>query len=200
MEADYQLYGNVDREEVFERFPELDAIRDDQLREITAGVVREFPDYFWTAPASSRHHPPEHRVRHGLWLHTKRVCTAFERLSESMVKQGHLEWSDIDHGRAACLCHDMYKYGMPPTSVDGTVNDHDVIAANWLRDETEMPDGVADAVEAHNGPWYRGKRPETHLEQIVHIADMQASDENVRVSVEGMHDALDDQFPRVSER
>jgi hypothetical protein len=44
------------------------------------------------------------------------------------------------------------------------------------------------------------KSPETHLEQMVHVADMHASDENVRIAVKEMNDVLREQFPRVSER
>lgn len=197
---DHGLYGDIDRDDAIERFPELEDIKNDTLRESTIGVVQEFPDYFWTAPGSSKHHPPEHRQRHGLWLHTKRVCTAFERTATSMVKQGHLEWSDIDEGRAACILHDMYKYGMPPTSVDSTVRDHDVIAANWLDEHTELPSAVIGCVDAHNGPWYQGKMPESHLEQMVHIADLHASDDSVRIAVKDPHPILQEQFPRVSER
>jgi len=196
-----ELSSDVDRDEALRRFPEINDIRDDQLGEKVAGVVMQFPDYFWTAPASSSHHPPEHQARHGLWLHTKRVCTVFERLAPSMVNQGHLEWSDIDNGRAACIIHDMLKYGEPPTSVDGTTKDHDVAAAEWLEDhEFDIPSDVIGAVEAHNGPWYRGAPPRTHLEQIVHISDMVASDENCRVAVKEPHPILQEQFARVRER
>lgn len=194
------LYGEMDRDEALHRFPEVEDIQDEELREMVVQVVRDLPDYFWTAPASSKHHPREHRQRHGLWLHTKRVCTAFERLATSMVKQGHLSWQEIDMGRAACILHDMFKYGIPPVSIDGTVNDHDRIAANWLQNHTDLPDEVVGAVEAHNGPWYVGKSPQTHLEQIVHIADMQAADENVRIAVKDPHPVLVEQFPRVSDR
>lgn len=196
----HELYGDFDSDKAVERFPELTDIKDDRLREATIGAVREFPDYFWTAPAASRHHPPEHRERHGLWLHTKRVCTAFERPAESMVKQGLLEWKDIDHGRAACILHDMYKHGMPPTSADGTVTNHDALAAEWLDAHTQLPDPVVDAVESHNGPWYVGKMPDSRLEQMVHIADMHASDENARIAVKDPHPILREQFPRVDER
>jgi len=191
------LYGDIDRDEAIERLPELTDIQDENLREMTIGVVREMPDYHWTAPAAQRGHPPEHRQRHGLWLHTKRVCTKFERMAESMVKQGHLEWADIDHGRAACIVHDMYKHGMPPTSVDGTVRDNDVTAANWLRNHTQMPEQVTDAVEQHNGPWYEGANPDSHLSQIVHIADLHASDPNSQIAVKDPHPILREQFPRV---
>lgn len=195
-----ETYGDISEEEAIQRMPEVEDIKDDRLREQVIQVVREFPDYFWTAPASSSHHPPEHQARHGLWLHTKRVCTTFERLAPSMVQQGFMEWQEVDYGRAACILHDMFKYGMPPTSVDSTVEDHDIIAASWLRDHTQLPDEVAGAVEAHNGPWYQGRPPKTHLEQMVHIADMMASDENGRIAVKDMHKVLTEAFPRVSER
>lgn len=194
------LYGNINGDEAVARLPEVEDIRDDTLREQTIQVIREFPDYFWTAPASNSHHPPEHQTRHGLWLHTKRVCTAFERLAPSMVQQGFMEWQDVDYGRAACLLHDMFKFGVPPTDAGSVTSDHDVAAADWLREHTDLPSEVIGAVEAHNGAWYEGRRPQTHLEQMVHIADMMASDENVSIAIEEPHPALEDQFPRVSER
>lgn len=196
----HQLYGDVSRDEAIARLPEIEDIQDEELREQVIDVVREFADYWWTAPAASRHHPPEHRARHGLWLHTKRVCTAFERVAKSMVKQGHLTWQDIDMGRAACILHDMYKYGMPPTPVASTSGSHDIVAANWLRNHTSLPDEVCDAVESHNGAWYAGDSPTTHLQQMVHIADLNASDENARYAVKDPHPILTEKFPRISER
>lgn len=200
MSVDTRLAGGFDRGEALRRFPEITDIRDDDLQDQIVEVVQDFPAYFWTAPASSKHHPVEHRARHGLWLHTKRVCTTFERVAPSMVNQGFMEWGDVDHGRAACILHDMFKYGEPPTSVDGTTKDHDVAAAEHLAFETDLHEDIVGAVEAHNGPWYRGSSPRTHLEQMVHIADMMASDENIRVAVKEPHPVLVEQFPRVAER
>lgn len=198
--AETKLMSDIGRDEAFRRFPELKDIRDEELREQVIMVVRDMPGYFWTAPASSSHHPPEHQKRHGLWLHTKRVCTAFERLAPSMVNQGHLEWQDIDNGRAACILHDMFKYGVPPTKVQHTTDDHDILAGDWLEDHTSLAQPVIDCVRAHNGPWYEGPPPRSHLQQIVHIADMVASDENARIAVKDPHPILQDQFPRVGER
>lgn len=195
-----ELSGPDTNEEVAERMPEVTDIEDEELREQVIDAVQELPAYFWTAPASSKYHPPEHRARHGLWLHTKRVCTAFERLAPSMVQQGFMSKQDVDHGRAACILHDMFKYGMPPTSVESTVDDHDIIAASWLRDNTDIPAAVCGAVEAHNGSWYQGRPPQSHLEQMVHVADMNASDANVRIAVKEPHEILREAFPRVSTR
>lgn len=195
-----QLHDVEGKEEARTRFPELNEIGHDELRARTTEVVTEFPAYFWTAPASSNHHPPEHQQRHGLWLHTKRVSTAFERLAPSMINQGHLDQYDIDCGRAACILHDMYKYGKPPTEIKSTTDDHDIVASNWLDANTELPDQVVDSVAAHNGPWYQGPPPRSHLQQIVHIADMTASDENCRIAVKNPHPILREQFPRVAVR
>lgn len=195
-----ELMSDVTREEAFRRFPELNDVRNDELREQAVLVIRDLPGYFWTAPASSSHHPPEHQQRHGLWLHVKRVCTAFERLAPSMVNQGHLQWEDVDQGRVACMLHDMFKYGIPPTAVKHTTDDHDVIAADWLADHTSLPEPVIESVRSHNGPWYEGPPPRSHLQQMVHIADMNASDENARYAVKEPHEVLQDQFPRVAER
>jgi len=198
--SSHDLYGDFSREEAKRRFPELNDIRDEELREMTIGVVQNMPDYFWTAPAAKRHHPPEHRQRHGLWLYSKRVCTSFERVTQSMVKQGHLSWEDIDMGRAACIIKEIFKHGMPPTSVTSPQNNHDILAANWLEDNTEMPQKVIGCVRAQNGAWYEGRNPQNHLEQMVHIADLYASDTNNHVAVKDLHPVLEDAFPRVDER
>jgi len=193
-------YPPVTRDEILEWLPEIDNINDEELREQVLMAFTEVPEYFWSAPAASRHHPVEHQARHGLVLHTKRVCTAFERFAKSMVKQGHLTWEQIDEGRAACLLHDTFKYGMPPTSVDSTTKSHDVTAANWLRENTSLSDAICDAVEAHNGAYYNGKVPTSHLEQMVHIADLAASDENAVYAVLEPNQTLRDKFPRVRSR
>ncbi|WP_226041233.1 HD domain-containing protein [Natrinema sp. DC36] len=209
----------LDREEVLRRFPEIEDIdgsecnphseidgdstdspSDSDLADEVVNVLTEAPNYFWTAPAASNHHQVEHQSRHGLWLHTKRVCTAFDGLYQSMVNQGFMSDEDVECGRAACIIHDILKYGEPPTSVDGTVNNHDVIAAEWLEANFDLPDKVVDAVESHMGPWGKGDNPTTHLEQMVHIADMTASREGWRIPVKDPHETLEDAFPRVGSR
>jgi hypothetical protein len=199
-DMDHELHGTVTDAEAQERMPEILDIEDEELRAETTRAVALLPDFFWTAPAAKRHHPPEHRSRHGLWLHTKRVVTAFERVAESMVKQGHLSWYEIDMGRSACILHDGFKYGTEPTPVQSTSGSHDVIAASWLLSNTDLPSGVTKAVEHHNGAWYAGDAPDSHLSQMVHVADLFASDENARIAVKEPHTVLREHFPRVQER
>lgn len=190
----------MDRSEAIEWFPEVDDIDDERLREQTIGAIQQMPEYFFTVPAASSYHPEQHQSRHGLVLHTKRVVTVLERFAPSMVSQGHMSWQDVDYARAACILHDSHKYGKPPTNCNGTRNDHDVIAAEWIRYQTQLPDEVAGAVESHNGPWYRGSPPTSHLEQVVHMSDMVASDPNVDVAIKDPHETLQQRFPTVSTR
>lgn len=153
------------------------------LRRQTVQVFLEHcPQYFWTAPASStgKYHPRSHSKKHGLWLHTKRAFTVYEDLSDSWLKQGVVTRYEVNCGRAAILLHDLLKYGKP--SGDGsserrthTVSNHDRLASNLLREETELPEEVVACVDSHNGPWSRGKSPENALEMLHHVADMVAS-------------------------
>lgn len=193
-------YAPQTTEQVLEWFPEINDITDEDLRNETIHVVLNFPDYFWYAPAAKRHHPVEHQARHGLVLHTKRVCTTYERLCESMNKQGFLTDDEVNYGRMACIFHDVLKHGEPPTQPDGTVKNHDLLASLWLS-QFDLPDKVLGAVESHNGPWYVGKKPTNHLEQIVHMADMMASDpNNPNIKVKDPHPVLVEKFPRVEAR
>lgn len=188
-------------EGVREWLPEVTDIETDEVRGATIDALLDVPAYFWSAPAAKYHHPPDHRGRHGLVLHVKRVCTKFERMTDSMTMQGHLSDTDIDHGRAACLLHDCFKYGSPPTAVDSTVSNHDVIAAQWADTETSVPDGVVAAINQHMGPWGSGANPTSHLAQMVHIADLHASDENSgNIAIKEPNDILQQKFPTVPSR
>jgi len=197
----HDLYGDFDDDEAVARFPEVTDITDSHLREQVIQVIQDdIPNYFWVAPASSRNHQPEHRSRHGLWLHIKRVCSMFEGFAPSLKKQGHMSQQDVNEMRAACILHDMFKYGRPPTAVDSTVSNHDILAANYIRNHTSLPDGVADAVEAHNGCWYVGSPPSTSAEQTMHMADLAGSRPYNDIAVKDMHPVLKTHFPAVGER
>jgi len=183
-------------------FPELNDITDDTLRGNVNSAIRDFPDYFYSAPAvdgyGTKYHPEEHQARHGLWLFTKRVCTVFESLARSAQKQGHMTQAQTDKGRAACIVHNAFKHGVPPS--DGTTQDSDIITARWVRDETDLDDDIANMVEAHKGGWGHGRRPQTHTEQMVHLANMIASESNIDVAVKEPTETLQAAFPTVELR
>lgn len=177
----------MDRSELLRRLPEIEKIQDEKIREETIDVFLQYcPDYFWEKPASSsgKYHPDDHCGEHGLWLHTKRAFTAFERLSKSYQEQGLINSQMRDCGRAAILLHDIFKYGKPAENMSHTVKDHDRLAANFLRNKTQLPPTVIGCVESHNGPWCKGKSPETPIEQVHHMADMIGSDTNALFKTE----------------
>jgi hypothetical protein len=93
----------------------------------------------------------------------------------------------------------MFKYGVG--DLDATTDDlsiadnHDVLAAQWIKTHTELPTAVADAVEAYAGPWYQGPEPTTELQRLVHDADMAASTPNGTWGVYQPAEKLADKYP-----
>ena len=191
---------------VLNRMAEVEHIEDNKLRAEVIRVLTAAPDYFWNAPATTNeeYHHPNARGLHGLWLHTKMVFTAYERMAHSWKEMGYITEEERDYGRAACLLHDLLKNGYPadhpehnPENNDheGSVSNHDLIMADYLRERTEMPDEVADAVAAHMGDWYDGpspanQTPDNYLGLLLHTADMIASTSNITVGIYSPSDEI----------
>lgn len=194
------LDGEADADEIRRRLPEIELVDDDEIRTATLDAARRgIPEYFWEVPAtgSGRYHNPFARRRHGLWVHVKMVYTAYERMVDSFVQQDRITEREADCGRAAVLLHDMLKYGHAYESGDGTESNHDVLAAHWLRHNTDVPEEVVDCVEAHNGAWYDGTAPSSELQQLVHMADMVASTKNVTCGVYEPADEIAQRYPNL---
>lgn len=193
----------MDKAELYNRLPEIRKISDDTIRgEVEKVFLNYCPDYFWEKPASSsgNHHQVDHRGQHGLWIHTRRAAVAFERLSNSYLEQELINEQMRDCGRAAILVHDIFKYGRPQEAGQHTVKDHDKLAANFLRNKTKLPPTVIGCVDSHNGPWYKGKDPETPIEQIHHLADMIASDKVGYFKIRDPHPKIRDQMVDIDEQ
>lgn len=198
---------NIDADEVIRRFPEVRAIEDTELRALTVDALRYTPAYFWTVPASTsgKYHHPLAREEHGLWIHTKMAATVYEESVDSAVNQSDITDYEADCGRAAVLLHDQFKQGYPedrPTDPDSqhTVGDHDVLAANWFRQHTTLPDPVIRAVEAHNGPWGEGDDPDDPLTKLVHQADLLASRPSITPAVLDPSAELIEAYPDIPSR
>jgi len=170
-------------EEVYRRMPALDLIEDKAVRDEVVRLTAEAPDYFWTVPAStSGYHHPACRGEHGLWVHTLMVCTAVKRLVESYELRYDLE---ADHAFAAAILHDQRKNGDPSDPAEKSVQDHDLMMAEVISEESALPLEVENAVASHMGPWYDGVEPAYPLDELVHSADMIASTSTATLAVPG---------------
>jgi hypothetical protein len=189
-----------DVSEVRRRFPEVDAIIDDEVRESTIDyLIRGTPAYFWEKPASvsGEYHPPDERGKHGLWLHSKRVFAVYANLSESFAEMGLITEWERDCGKAAALIHDTFQGGWPSDNGDWSTS-HDVIAAGVANYLVGMPEEVVHLVHAHMGPWGDGKEPETENELLFHLSDKSAADSNHTPSVYHPAEELLDSCPELN--
>lgn len=186
--------------DVTARFPEIELIENDDIRRMTRKAVEDlFPDYFWTAPAASsyHHHNPYCCDKHGLWIHTKMVYVSYHRTVDSYLVQGRISEFEADCGRAAIILHDMVKYGRTYEDGDSAKEDHDLRAGKLIRLKTDLPEPVADAIERHMGPFepYLGPDPETDLQDLVHMADMNGSTKNGTFGVYRPHQKIRSYYP-----
>jgi len=202
-EHDTTIGEHVSDSEVYRRFPEVDCIGDDTIREKTIdAIARGVPEYFWNVPAtgSGRYHNPFARDKYGLWIHVKMVFAAYERFVDSFVQMGLIDEAEADMGRSAVLLHDMLKYGTEYSDGDGTASNHDNLAGVWLEQHTELPQPVIRCVKCHNGDWYDGPTPEYRTEPLailVHMADMAASTSDGTWGVYEPADEITQRYPNL---
>lgn len=146
MPSDERLDPNYVRR----RIPALDLIDDSNIRGETLRLTAEAPEYFWNVPAStSGYHHPACRGERGLWVHTLMVATAVERLVDSYAERYDAE---PDHAYAAAILHDQRKNGDPAAPANKSISDHDLQMAEVVREQSELPDKIANAVATHMGP------------------------------------------------
>lgn len=186
------------------RFPEVELIEDADLRREVIAAIREgHEDGFWKAPAATtyQHHNQYCCNKHGLWIHTKMVFTAFERLHPTYTLQDSYDFGkeEADYGRAACLLHDLRKHGSQYNEGDSADKDHDIQCANWLADNTDLPEEVLQAVATHMGAWYDGPEPKSTLDEVVHAADMTAANKNVTCGIYKPHEDIRSFYPALPE-
>jgi hypothetical protein len=174
---------SLNQDELLRRLPEIDRIEGSLKRKTINAFLDHCPDYFWEQPAASSHHPDDQQQQLGLWLHTKRAFVSFERKARSFIQQELINLWELNCGRSAILLHDIFKYGVPPEIADHTLSDHDRLAADYLNTQTALPEQVIRCIDTHSGPWGGGDSPETWLEQLHHLADMDASDRNLQIAV-----------------
>jgi len=157
--------------EVRRRLPSLALINDDALRRDTLELSRYAPAYFWTRSGSTAGYHNAHE--HGLWGHTLKLATVIARLADSYVQRGLIREADVDRAHAARKAGE---------SGNQTRDDHDLLMGDKVRDVIG-DEIVARIVEEHMGAWYDGPDPQSPVAELVHVADMIASDDNVDIAI-----------------
>ena len=161
------------------RMPSLDLIENDAIRRETCKLTMFAPDYFWERPGSTAGYHNAHE--HGLWAHTLKLSTVIERLADSYTERGLLRQPlDVDRAHAIAILHDQRKAG---EDGEETQSDHDWWMGGVVRQETELGETVARAIESHMGAWGDGPDPSSTLAELVHVADMVASDDNAEIAL-----------------
>lgn len=177
--------NELDEDELLRRLPELKRVEDVVLRkQAVEALLDGHPDYIWETPAATNaYHPADERGEHGQWLHVKRMFYAYEEMARSLLEQDEISQRRFEKGRIAVLFHDIFKNGLPPKPGSGSHEAHDTLAAEYVRQFTDLPEEVARLCDVHNGEWYNDASPETHHEQVFHMADMVASRNGARFGV-----------------
>jgi len=161
------------------RMPSLDLIENDAIREETRKLTMFAPAYFWERPGSTAGYHNAHE--HGLWAHTLKLSTVIERLADSYTERGLLRKPlDVDRAHAAAILHDQRKAG---EDGEETQSDHDWWMGGVVRQDSELGETVARGIEEHMGAWGDGPDPSSTLAELVHVADMVASDDNVDIAL-----------------
>ena len=138
--------------------PELNLIKRDVIRNWTEATLKNVPEYFWKAQASStgKYHPACTIKEGGLITHVKRVVYLANRLCEGW---GLFEL-DRDVVIAACILHDIAKTSRITGSYQDFVN-HPLNAHKYYALGCELnkePSNttirlIDEAVRNHMGRW-----------------------------------------------
>lgn len=188
------------KEELLRRLPEIDAIYDEDLRDLAIrAYMKGCPDYFWERPSSSsgKYHSLDEIGKYGNWLHTKRVFAEYANISESWVEAGIISPYEKEEGKVAALVHDMMKYGWPSERNSHTVNNHDLVVADVMKNIAGAPESIVGLVAAHMGPWGEGPLPQTRNELLLHTADKSAARRCNDIGVYFPADELLEEWPDI---
>lgn len=157
---------------------ELNLITDEALKNKVEAILQNIPEVMEHKPSSSsgKYHPDFDNTDGGNIKHTKAVVKVAEKLVDGFSSWNFVKLYLIaDYVYAACILHDMCKYGTDPDTATHTVHEHPKLAGDLIR--SDYPH-VAVLIDSHMGKWNTSKYsnvtlpvPETFMQIIVHIAD-----------------------------
>jgi hypothetical protein len=172
---------------------ELSFITDVKIRGFAGFCICNFPDYFFTIPASStgKYHPQYATGEGGLLRHTQAAVRILHTLLGTETFGGKYAQEQKDLMITAMIIHDGAKKGIPET--DHTEAKHPILICDHIEglvDEKNV-NGVSSTqrniiyalVKSHMGQWnsdFKTKRiilpkPSTAMEGMIHLCDYLAS-------------------------
>lgn len=181
--------------------PILFTIKNDDIRDFAATLIKGLPDYIWHVGASStgKYHPEYSLGEGGLMRHQVAVVRFLNFFFE--LEQYNTKFTDreMDLMRIAGLVHDGRKSGEQDdyNRSKFTKFDHPIQMANVVRsydgkylnhDEIEF---VATCIESHMGSWNTDKKssvilpkPTNIYQEMIHLADYLASRKDLTMAFE----------------
>jgi hypothetical protein len=171
--------------------PEIEKIRNTEIKELIKKIILDCCDYCCDCGASSsgKYHPLTDLGPGGLIRHTKIVCRNVETILKMWPQYDGVDW---DYPYAASIVHDLCKY--TNYNQEHSHQDHPLLMAEkirkfkpvtqegWFIDYTELASGlerIARSVETHMSRWDSdrdgnkiGEKPASMENAIVAIADM----------------------------
>ena len=160
----------------------IDKIKSKDIKLQLFLAFNKVPEYFYQIPASStgKYHPAYATGEGGLLRHT----IAAARIACDLVDLEMYALTDDEKDYIICalLLHDTFKSGS--THSKYTLHNHPMLAAQHVRANCsrEFSNNVCPLIESHMGQWNTCKwdktvlpKPETKLQQIVHLCDYLAS-------------------------
>lgn len=173
---------------------ELKLIKNNEIRDFVYHCLEQAPVYFWTNPSSSggKYHNATNNGDGGLVRHSR----ATAMFGADFARMYSMSQADTDAVVAACILHDLCKYGLPGGKY--TTPDHCYTSAkyvNGLAQQYEkaipMLKEILGGIAWHNGQWTKRLNGQTvknfpteysKIEEIVHMADYASSRSYVSIN------------------
>lgn len=177
-----------DKQLVFE--PLLKNFETETIAEYFRDMVAEIPDYIFTMPSSTsgKYHNKTQCEKFGQIYHEYMFASV---LNHRLRLKGNREKYNTPEIRDCMRCvpvfHDAIKCGLNGSQY--TVQDHPVLAAEWVRTmqvkhdiSNEYKEMIACMCEAHSGEWNKSKsgkvimpEPRNDMELFIHECDILSS-------------------------
>lgn len=169
---------------------EIKKLYDPRVQSFLMECINDFPDYFWTAPASiEKYHYKDERTQGGLVLHVRRLC----KLIDSFSNHHELNLWERDVLLSAAILHDSFARGIPPVTKGYSDPFHPIYPAerfpfNGYADrfiDKKIYDEIMDCVVSHMG---RHSIPSAlhskkKLASMFQLADHIASRDYIRIDI-----------------